>query len=71
MKKLLSVVVLLVAAFILVGCNSVSDEVLVDAAHDYYAAGAVTGWGDAVGNDTFKMEAIARSDERVASIVSD
>jgi len=71
MKKLLSVVVLLVAAFILVGCNTVSDEILVDAAHDYYAAGAVTGWGDAVGNDEFKMEAIARSDERVASIVDE
>ena len=69
MKKLVLLLVALFGAFALVGC--VSGEVLVDEAHDYYATGNFAGWGDAVGNEDFKMTAIARNDERIKSIVDE
>ncbi|HCZ24539.1 MAG TPA: hypothetical protein DHV05_06810 [Acholeplasmataceae bacterium] len=69
MKKLVLLLVALFGAFALVGC--VSGEVLVDETHDYYATGQFAGWGDAVGNEDFKMTAIARNDERIESIVDE
>jgi hypothetical protein len=69
MKKLVLLLVALFGAFALVGC--VSGEILVDEAHDYYATGQFAGWGDAVGNEDFLMEAIARNDERIKSIVKE
>lgn len=69
MKKLVLLLVALFGAFALVGC--VSGEVLVDDAHDYYVTGPFAGWGEAVGNEDFLMEAIARNDERIKSIVKE
>jgi len=69
MKKLLSIFVVLFAAFILVGC--VSGTVLPVEGKDFYVTGQFAGWGDAPGNDMYKMTAIARNDERVKSIVDD
>lgn len=69
MKKLFLLVLVAIASFALVGC--VSGEVLVDEAHDYYVTGQFAGWGDAPGNDDYLMEAIARNDERIDSIVKD
>ena len=69
MKKLVLLLVALFGAFALVGC--VSGEVLVDDAHDYYVTGQFAGWGDAVGDEDFQMEAIARNDERIKSIVKE
>ncbi|MGI6315610.1 MAG: hypothetical protein ACOX17_02890 [Christensenellales bacterium] len=58
--------VLAVAAF--AGCAN--DTVLENAEKDYYVTGQFAGWGDAVGNDAFKMEAVALSDSRIASLKS-
>lgn len=69
MKKLVLLLVVLFGAFALVGC--VSGEILADEAHDYYATGQFAGWGEAVGNEDYKMVAIARNDERIKSIVDD
>ena len=69
MKKLVLLLVALFGAFALVGC--VSGDILADEAHDYYATGNFAGWGDAVGNDAYMMEAIARNDERIESIVKE
>ena len=71
MKKLVLLLVALFGAFALVGC--VSGEVLVDEAHDYYVTGAFAQVGDWVttGDEDFLMEAIARNDERIESIVDE
>jgi hypothetical protein len=69
MKKLVLLLVVLFGAFALVGC--VSGTILADEAHDYYATGQFAGWGGAVGNEDYKMVAIARNDERIKSIVDD
>ena len=66
MKKVLLVAFALLFAFGLTAC--VSDEVLASETKDYYVTGQFNGW-DTV--ETGKMTAIARSDERVASIVGD
>ncbi|MDD5292747.1 MAG: hypothetical protein PHW40_00370 [Candidatus Izemoplasmatales bacterium] len=65
MKKLLLLVVGLLATFTLLGC--VSDEVLASATKDYYVAGQAVAWDTVPAG---KMTAIARSDERIKSIVS-
>ena len=67
MKKLVLLLVALFGAFALVGC--VSGEVLVDDAHDYYVTGQFEGWTGK--NEDYKMEAIARNDERIKSIVKE
>ena len=65
MKKLLVLVVALVATFGLTACGS--DEILENEGKAYYATGQFNGWS---AQDDFKMEAIKLSDERVASIKS-
>ncbi len=69
MKKILGLLVVLTLVFTLVGC--VSGEVLEDEAHDYYATGQFAGWGDATADSAYMMEAIARNDERIDSIVDE
>lgn len=69
MKKVLSLFVVLFAAFILNGC--VSGEVLSVEGKDFYVTGQFAGWGDAPGNATYQMTAIARNDERVKPLVDD
>lgn len=66
MKKLLLLALGLILSIGLTGC--VSDEVLVNADKDYYATGQFNGW-DTVASG--KMTAIARSDERIESIVKE
>jgi len=66
MKKLLVLVVALVATFGLTACGS--DEILENESKAYYATGQFNGWS---AQDDFEMEAIKLSDERVASIKSD
>lgn len=67
MKKLLIVALMLLTSISMVGC--VSDEVLANADKDYYVTGQFAGWGDVTKVDTFKMTAIALSDERVKPFV--
>lgn len=67
MKKLVLLLVTLFGAFALVGC--VSGEILADADHDYYITGQFEGWSG--NNEDYKMEAIARNDERIKSIVKE
>lgn len=69
MKKLVLLLVALFGAFALVGC--VSGEILADDAHDYYVTGQFAGWAEAVGNEDYLMEAAARNDERIKSIVKE
>ncbi len=69
MKKFMLLLFVAIASFALVGC--VSGDVLTDSAHDYYVTGQFAGWGDAPGKAEYKMEAIARNDERIKSIVKD
>jgi len=66
MKKLLIVALMLVASISLVGCYS--NETLVNAEKDFYVTGQFAGWGDAVGNATYKMTPIAMNDERVKTV---
>ena len=66
MKKLFVLLLGLVLSVALIGC---SNEPLVNAEKDYYVTGNFNGW-DTVA-DTGKMEAIAKNDERVASIKAD
>jgi hypothetical protein len=70
MKKLFTLFAVILFAVTLVACADANDTVLVDEAHDYYVTGNFAGWGDAAGNPTYKMEAIAVNDARVASIKS-
>ena len=67
MKKVLALFVVLLFAVALVACGD-SNKILEDTAHDYYVTGNFAGWGGAAGNPTYKMEAIAIGDARVASI---
>jgi hypothetical protein len=69
MKKLMFVFVALFVAFALVGCGG--GEILENSTKDFYATGNFAGWGDAAGNEEFKLEAIALNDSRVASIKGD
>jgi len=62
MKKLMLVALSLLAFFGLVGCQLTNDE------KDYYATGQWGGWGEAIGNETYKMTAIALGDNRVDSV---
>lgn len=62
MKKLFLMLVALLFSFGLVACSS---EPLANAEKDYYATGNFNGW-DTV--ETGKMVAIAKNDDRVASI---
>ncbi|MDT8336211.1 MAG: hypothetical protein RQ856_00130 [Candidatus Izemoplasmatales bacterium] len=62
MKKLLVLLLALVFSFGLVACSS---EPLANAEKDYYATGNFNGW-DTV--EAGKMVAIAKNDDRVASI---
>ncbi|MDL2292463.1 hypothetical protein LJC17_02605 [Acholeplasma sp. OttesenSCG-928-E16] len=69
MKKVLTLLVALVAAVSLVACTT---NFTADDAHDYYVTGQFAGWGDATAKPEFKMEAVASdADERVASIKAD
>jgi len=65
MKKIFGLLVVLAMTFALVGC--VSGTVLEDTEHDYYGVGAFNSW--TASDATYQMEAIARNDDRVASIV--
>lgn len=66
MKKLFVLFLGLMLSVALIGCSS---DPLVNAEKDYYVTGQFNGW-DTVA-DTGKMEAIAKSDDRVASIKGD
>lgn len=70
MKKVLGLVVVMFAAFLLVACTD-TKTVLVDDAHTYYATGQFASWGDAVGNTSYQMIATNRGDARLKSISSD
>ncbi|MFA6800813.1 MAG: hypothetical protein WCR19_01740 [Acholeplasmataceae bacterium] len=69
MKKILGLFVVLTLTFTLASC--VSGEVLEDADHDYYGTGNFASWDKATADDAYMMEAIARNDERIDSIVKD
>ncbi|MCK5732482.1 MAG: hypothetical protein KAH13_05655 [Tenericutes bacterium] len=60
MKKVLAIILALVLSFTLIGCGVLENE-----AKDYYVTGNFNGW-DTV--DTGMMTAIAKNDDRVASI---
>ena len=64
MKKLFLMLVALLFSFGLVACSS---EPLANAEKNYYVVGNFNGWGEGIGDDS-KMEAIAKNDDRVASI---
>ena len=63
MKKVLALVLGLVLSFALIGCNN---DPLANPDKDYYVTGNFNGW-DTV-ETTGMMVAIAKNDERVASI---
>ncbi len=64
MKKLLAIILGLFLTLGLFGC--VSDDILANAAKEYYATGNFNGWDTKVDG---KMTAIARSDERLTASV--
>ncbi|QWB95749.1 hypothetical protein KHQ89_07420 [Mycoplasmatota bacterium] len=69
MKKFFGLLVVLALTFTLASC--VSGEVLEDTSHDYFATGNFAGWDAVTSSDDYKMEAIARNDERIDSIVKE
>ncbi|MCB9498684.1 MAG: BMP family ABC transporter substrate-binding protein [Bacillales bacterium] len=65
MKRIFALLLLACSTLLLAGC---AGTILENAEKDYYAVGQFNGWGTAVGDETYKMTAIAINDERVASI---
>ena len=63
MKKFLLVLVAVFTMVAMLGCKP-----LADAEANYWATGAYANWGDAAGDEDFKMEAVAINDERIASL---
>ncbi|MFP4478320.1 MAG: hypothetical protein ACLFPM_02660 [Candidatus Izemoplasmatales bacterium] len=70
-KKLSLFALLVVGLFTMVACNNQDDVILEDETYDYYITGQFADWGNAFGNEDYKMEPIALNDERVASIKGD
>lgn len=68
MKKLFVLLLGLVLALGLTGCNN---DPLVDEDNNYWATGQFAGWGDAAGNTDYQMEAIAKNDDRVDGLELD
>lgn len=67
MKKFLALVVALVALFGLASCGGGKDEVLESKDKAYYTVGQFNGWGDGIA-ETYQMEAIKLSDERIKDL---
>lgn len=67
-KKLSLFALLVVGLFTMVACNNQDDVILEDETYDYYITGQFADWGNAFGNEDYKMEPIALNDERVSSI---
>lgn len=68
MKKVFSVLAVFVLGVVLVSCNKLSSEVVVDEAHDYVITGQFANWGEAVDDQSNYMTAIAQADERIKSL---
>ena len=66
MKKISVLFIFLMSMFALAACQS--GGILEDEGHSYFVTGNFASWGDAIGRETNKMEAIELNDERVASI---
>ncbi len=71
MKKLLGVFAFVLLSVVLISCGKLSDEVVVDDAHDYVITGNFAGWGDAVDDEANFMTAVAQADERINSLKKD
>lgn len=68
--KVIAIVLTLVLALgSLAACTP--DTILENTEKDYYVTGQFAGWGDAVGNDTYKMTPVSLKDARVASLKAD
>ena len=65
MKRFFALLLLACSTLLLAGC---AGTILENTEKDYYAVGQFNGWGTAVGDEAYKMTAIAINDERVASI---
>lgn len=68
MKKLLGVFAFVLLSVVLISCGKLSDEVVVDEAHDYVITGQFAGWGDAVDDQANYMKAAAPADKRFKPI---
>jgi hypothetical protein len=69
MKKLFLSLLALLALVTLTACGG--GRVLEDEGNSYFATGNFAGWGDAIGRESNKMEAVALNDSRVAAISSE
>ncbi len=69
MKKLSIFTVLVFSIFLLAACGAGTILEREDASH--FLTGNFAGWGDAIGVEQYKMEAIALNDDRVSSLRSD
>ncbi len=69
MKKFLLFIFALVTVFTLSACGGGS--ILEDEGYAYFTTGNFAGWGDAIGRESNRMEAVALNDARIASIRSD
>ena len=69
MKKITVLFFSLFAVLLLAACGG--GTILEDEGHAYFVTGNFAGWGDAIGLEDFRMEAIALNDDRVSSIRSD
>lgn len=72
MRKIKVVAIILTLALALgslAACTPAT--ILENTEKDYYVTGQFAGWGDAVGNDTYKMTAVSLKDARVAALKAD
>ena len=65
MKKWAVVLLALVLAGVLGGCSVAAAK---DKLHDYYVTGEFGAWGDAAGQDAYRMEPTTRGDRRIRGL---
>jgi len=65
MKKWAVALLALILTCTMGGCSMAAAK---DKLHDYYVTGEFASWGDAVGNEAFKMEPTTRGDSRIRKL---